>query len=71
MLKNSTVYEVILHYKDRNKTVYLPIIPRIGDSVHSPFHDNALINVKVVLINPLDSEEKVIIADCFINLDFN
>lgn len=69
MLKNSTVYEVILHYKGEHKTVYLPIIPRIGDSMHSPFHDNAMINVKDVLINPL-TDENIIMADYFINLDF-
>lgn len=70
MLKNSTIYEVILHYKGKHKRVYLPIVPRIGDSVHSPFHDNALINVTGVLIYPLDSEEKEVIADCFVILDF-
>lgn len=71
MLKNSTVYKVILHYKSKHKIVYLPIIPRIGDCVHSPFHDNAMINVKGVLINPLNPEENEVIADCFIDLDFN
>lgn len=71
MLKNSTVYEVILHYKGKHKMVYLPIIPRVGDSVHSPFHNNALINAKGILINPLNPEEDKIIADCFVDLDFN
>lgn len=70
MLKNSTVYEVILHYKGVRKKVYLPIIPRIGDSLHSPFHDNALIYVKGVLINPLDDENNIM-ADCFVNLEFD
>ena len=69
MLKNSTVYEVILHYKGKHKMVYLPIIPRIGDSVHSPFHENAIVYVKQVLINPL-TDENNIMADCFVNLDF-
>lgn len=70
MLKNSTVYEVILHYKGKHKMVYLPIIPRIGDSMHSPFHENATIYVKQVLINPLNIEENEVMADCFVNLDF-
>lgn len=71
MLKNSTVYEVILHYKGVRKKVYLPIIPRIGDSLHSPFHNNVIIRVKSVLINPLNHEENEVIADCFVNLDFD
>ena len=41
-----------------------------GDSVHSPFHDNALIYVKGVLINPLDDENNIM-ADCFVNLEFD
>ena len=71
MLQNSTVYEVILHYKGEHKIVYLPIIPRIGDSVHSPFHDNAIIRVKLVLINPLNHEGTEVMADCFVDLDFS
>ena len=71
MLQNSTVYEVILHYKGEHKIVYLPIIPRIGDSLHSPFHNNVIIRVKSVLINPLNPEENEVIADCFVNLDFD
>lgn len=70
MIKNSTFYEVILHYKGKHKRVYLPIIPRIGDSVHSPFHENAIVYVKQVLINHLNDENEIIV-DCFIKLDFN
>lgn len=71
MRQNSTAYKVILHYKGKHKTVYLPIIPRIGDSVHSPFQDNVIIRVKSVLINPLNLEENEVVADCFVDLDFN
>lgn len=71
MIENSTFYKVILQHKGIRRMTHLPIIPRKGDSIHSPFplHDNALIYVTLVLINPIDDENNIM-ADCLVNLDF-